>query len=448
MMPLRPFRSGLVLACVALQAAAAQEPVTLSLGGAARLAAERNAGPEAARVRVAQAEARVRQRKSEFLPTVTAAAVDNERTFNSASFGISFNDPVSGKSLFDPNGQVLGPVKTWDLRGTVKQNIYDPGSFAKLKAARATVTAYGADVGTASQQAAAGAAVAYVRALRADAQIAARLADSTLAAELLGIARDQLTVGTGIALDVTRAQSQLSATRSQLIAARAERDRSHIELARAVGLPVGTPITLTDSLMALPTAIAAPAEADALARAGRSRSDLLALGEQATAAGLQLDALHSEILPSVALFADQGSTGKATEHLLPTYTWGIAMSVPIFDGFRHEGRLDEQRAMMRELDVKRRDLAQQTAADVRAALLDLQAAREQLDAATERVGFAEQELSQARDRFRAGVSGNADAITASLALNAARTQVVDARAALQSARVALGRAQGTVTELP
>ncbi|MBI1809681.1 MAG: TolC family protein, partial [Gemmatimonadetes bacterium] len=203
-----------------------------------------------------------------------------------------------------------------------------------------------------------------------------------------------------------------------------------------------------DSLFALPIAVTPPAEADAVARATRTRSDLLAIGDQTTAAERQLDAIRAEVLPALSLFADQGSTGKATQHLLSTYNWGIELSVPVFDGFRRDGRMDEQRAALRELDVRRRDLAQQAAADVRAALLDLDAAREQLAAADERFTLAEQELAQARDRFRAGVSGNADAITASLALNAARAQVVDARAALQAARVSLGRAQGTVTELP
>ena len=85
---------------------------------------------------------------------------------------------------------------------------------------------------------------------------------------------------------------------------------------------------------------------------------------------------------------------------------------------------------------------------MRAALLDLRAANELLVASEERVGLAEQELAQSRDRFRAGVSGNADVITAQLALNAARTQAIDARASLQSARTSLARAQGTITELP
>ena len=62
--------------------------------------------------------------------------------------------------------------------------------------------------------------------------------------------------------------------------------------------------------------------------------------------------------------------------------------------------------------------------------------------------LAEQELAQARDRFRAGVAGNAEVVTASIALNASRAQVIDARAALLGARVSLARAQGTTTDLP
>ena len=55
---------------------------------------------------------------------------------------------------------------------------------------------------------------------------------------------------------------------------------------------------------------------------------------------------------------------------------------------------------------------------------------------------------EARERFRAGVAGDADVITASLDLNGARTLEVDALANYQAARVALALATGSVTELP
>lgn len=441
-----------VIAILALAASAvpatAQQPIVLTLGGAARLAAEKSAAPEAARLRADEAEARVRQSKAAFLPDITGGVFEGEHTFNSASFGINFADPTTGKFLFDPNGQVLGPVRTYDIRGTIAQNIYDPTAFAKLKAARAASAAYGDEAAAQSQGAAAAAAVVYVRVLRADAQVAARVADSTLAEELLGIARDQLTAGTGIALDVTRAQSQLAAIRAQIISARNERDRARLELHRALGLPLSTAVALADSLPGLPTTGDLPNEQEATERALRTRADLRSADAQIAAAQRQIESIKSERLPALSAFIDQGPTSSSTSHLIATYDWGIKLSVPMFDGFRREGRIQEQQAAVQELGVRKRDLTEQAAIDVSGALLDLSSAREELAATEERLRLAEQELVQARDRFRSGVSGNADVITASLSLNAARTQIVDSRAAFQSARVALARAQGTVTDLP
>ena len=422
-------------------------PVTLTLGGAARLAVERTAGPSAARERVAQAEARIRQRRADFLPSISTAALAHENNLNSASFPFSFADPQTGRPFFNPDGQVIGPIKIWDVRGTLKQSVFDPSAFARMSAARAGLTASESEVTATGQMAAASAAMAYVRTARAEAQVTARGADSTLAAELLGIARDQVAAGVGIALDVTRAQAQLSVTRSQLIAARSERDRARLELLRALGLPADTRVVLADSLAARGTA-EAPTEAAAIGQAMRTRADLRMAADQAEAAQRQLDVLRAERLPTLSLIADQGLNGKATNHLLSTFNWGIQLSAPVFDGFRRDGRLDEQRAAMRELDVRRRDLAEQATAEVRSALLDVRAAAELLSASEERLALAEQELAQARDRFRAGVAGNAEVVTASIALNASRAQVIDARAALLGARVSLARAQGTTTDLP
>ncbi len=447
MKPLHILYAALTIALGA-RLALAQEPVVLTLGGAARLAADKSVAPETARLRAAQAEARVRQSKAAFLPDVRGDLLEGERTFNSASFGINFADPTTGQFLFDPNGQILGPVRTYDFRGTITQNIYDPSAFARLKAARASSASFGSEAAAQAQAAAGMAASVYIRVLKADAQLTARIADSTLAEELLGIARDQLTAGVGIALDVTRAQSQLASTRAQLIAARNERNRARLELHRALGLPLIAPITIADSLTGLPAGDALPTAADATDRALRSRADLRSADGKIVAAQQQIESIKSERLPAVSAFLDDGPTSKSLEHLVPTYDWGIRVSVPIFDGFRREGRIEEQKAAVQELAVRKRDLTDQATIDVNGALLDLVSAREELAATEEHLRLADQELAQSRDRFRAGITGNADVITASLSLNAARTQVVDSRAAFQSARVALARAQGIVTELP
>ncbi|MEO7963614.1 MAG: TolC family protein [Gemmatimonadaceae bacterium] len=433
--------AALVSLGAALQLSAqAPAPKPLSLGEAVRLAASQNAGVEVARFRASQADARVRERRADLLPSLSAAAIQSQRTQNTATFGFDFKGPT-GESFFKPEGQVLGPIPTLDLRARLSQSVLDLGANERVRAASAAAEAGDAETATASELAAGNAAVAYLRAVRASAQLSARQADSVLAAELLEIAQDQLRAGVGIALDVTRARSQAAQIRAQLIGARAERDRATVDLARVLSLPVNTPLVLTDSLSGLATDVAGT-ETEAVGRAIGGRPELKSIEAQLTSVTRAENAIRRERFPTVSAFADNGPIARNGRSYINTYTWGLQLTVPIFDGFRREARVQEQEALRREYDVRRRDLEQQVTLDVRAAQLDIGAAREQLAAARERLSLADQELSQARDRFRAGVAGNADVVTASLGLNAARTLVVDAQAGFQSARIALARAQG------
>jgi outer membrane protein TolC len=423
------------------------QTVRLSLGDAARLAAHQSNTVQSAEQRVAEAVARVRQSRAALLPELSANVLQSGRTFNSVTFGITLPTAPGQPPLFNPNGEVLGPVNTLDLRGHVQANIFDYSILARMRTAETAVSAARADISSASEQAAGQAAAAYIRVLRGNAQLDARLADSTLAHELLTIAQSQLEAGVGVALDVTRAQSQLAGVRAQLIAARNERERAQLDLRRALNLTLDAPVELADSLSSVVPDGLALDEAGATARALRDRPDLRAAEEQLRAAQQTVSAIRSERLPSLSVFGDDGVIGKDATRLLPTYTYGIQLSLPVFDGFRREGRIQEQEATARELDVRHRDLEQQAALDVRGALLDLTAARDQVTATRERLRLAEQEVEQARERFRAGVAGNADVVTASITLNAARSQYVDALTALQQARVSVARAEGAVTQL-
>lgn len=451
------YQAAAIAAAVHLTAGAAraQQPVTpplgqptrLSLGDAARLASHQSFSVQSAEQRVAEAEARVRQSRAALLPDVSANVLQSGRTFNSVTFGITLPSAPGQPPLFNPAGEVLGPVNTLDLRGRVQTNIFDYSALARVRTAQTAVGAARADVGSAGDVAAGQAAIAYIRVLRGSAQLNARTADSTLARELLNIAQSQLEAGVGVALDVTRAQSQLAGVRAQLLAARNERDRAELDLRRSLNLTLDAPLELTDSLSsAVPDDLALD-EPTATARALRDRPDLRAAEEQLRAARQNVSAIRSERLPSLSAFGDNGVIGGNANRLLPTYTYGIQLSLPIFDGFRREGRVQEQEAMTRELDVRRRDLEQQASLDVRGALLDLAAAREAVGVSRERLRLAEQEVAQARERFRAGVAGNADVVTASLTLNAARSQYVDVLTALQQSRVSLARAEGAVTQL-
>ncbi|MEO7456091.1 MAG: TolC family protein, partial [Gemmatimonadaceae bacterium] len=218
-------------------AQSADSTVRLTLGEAVRLAAKQNAAVEGAFERVEAARSRVVQRKADLLPNVSGAVAERGSTINSATFPIEFPATPGQPALFDPRGTILGPVNTLDVRARVSQVLYDPAARTRVETARTGVAAASADAASIADQVAGIAANAYLAALRADAVYTARVADSTLASELVGIATDQLRAGTGIALDVTRARSQLASARAQLIVARNERERTRVDLARTLGLP-------------------------------------------------------------------------------------------------------------------------------------------------------------------------------------------------------------------
>lgn len=423
------------------QQTSADSTIRLTLGETVRLAAQQNVAVQSARYRVEEAQARVKQVRADLLPNVTGLATERRTTLNSAAaFPIEL--PIPG---IDPNGSILGPLDVFDARARLNQSLFDAAARGRVQAARTGVQAAGAGVGQSADIAATTAASSYLSVLRADAVYQARLQDSTLAADLLRIAQDQLQAGTGIALDVTRARSQLTGARTQLIVARNDRDRTRIELARTLSLPLVN-LQLMDSLSSLPTNVNATEQA-ALDVAYHNRSDLRALELEAHAARQEASAIQKEALPSVGVQADYGVSQRNGRSYLPTYDLGLAFSVPIFDGFRRQGRAQEQTSAARDLENQARDLREQVEADVRTAVLNLASSAEAVAAARDRLALAEQEVSQARERFQAGVASNADVISASQSLNVARTVLVDALTSYQASRVALARAQGIITNI-
>ena len=428
-----------------LLAQGTQAPVELSLGQAAARAREQSLPYLASVVRAEQVEARINQRRADLLPSVTGFTESNSRTFNSATLGIKFPTVPGQAPFFDPNGEVLGPVPTSDIRARLQANIYDGAALARLRVARSQGAASRTEASQAGAAAATQAAIAYVRVLRAEAVFEARSADSTLAADLLRIARETLRAGTGVALDVTRAESQLVGIRSQLITARVERDKARLELRRSINVDLNQPITLVDPLDGGEVLI--PSEAEALAVAAKLRPEVVVINAQLASAQLSSRAIHAERLPTLSAVADEGIVGKDYSRMLNTWTWALRVSVPVFEGGRRSAREREQSLVERELETRRSDLLAQISVDVRSALLDAASATEAVAASRERLRLAEQEVAQSRDRFTAGVSGNLDVTSALLGLSGARTQLVDALASRQLARISIARSQGSITSL-
>jgi outer membrane protein TolC len=273
---------------------------------------------------------------------VSTSALESGHTLNSATFGFDFPAAPGEKPLLDPAGQIIGPVKTLDVRGQIRVPAIDFAARERVQTARVGVLASQAEAKAAGDQAAAAAAIAYLRVARADALIAARAADSVLADTLLSIARDQPHAGVGVGLDVTRAQSQISGIHAQLISARGEAARSRLELIRAIGAPLDATLTIASPLQRTEIAASIPDEAASITLAMTRRADIKAAARQLDAGRQGSRAIKAEKLPTLSAFADDGAIGKNGSHFLNTYMWGVELSFPIFDGFRRQGKLSDR----------------------------------------------------------------------------------------------------------
>jgi outer membrane protein len=422
----------------------AQTPVRLSFAEAVSRAASTAPVVEIAGLQVSAADARVRQARGALLPSLSLSGAWVNRSFNSKSLGIEF-PTIPGQPPFP---ELIPPFDNYDARVTATQTLFDFSSIARLRAARAQANGTGAERGVVVEGAARAAAVAYLRAVRAAASAAARRADSSIAAELVRLASAQKDAGVSAAIDLTRARTQLAVSEGLLIVAQNQSDRARLDLGRALGLDPTTPIALTDTLSSALAAADVPADRDAaVARGVEARPELRAEIARGVAARRTGWAIAAERFPRLNLEGDFGVNGPTIPRAIATRQIALSVSIPILDGFRREGRLAEQGAIAHVSEVREHDLRQEIAAEVEAALLDLHSVEAQQAIAAERMRLAEDELGQARERFKAGVAGNIEVINAQSSLLQARDADIDARFGAAVARVALASAVGVAQTL-
>ena len=439
-------RKGWILVAVAAAivlagSASAQTPLKLGFGDAVKMATGQATPVQLSGLATDEARARVRQTRSAYLPDVGFGGSWVNRNFNIKSFGIPFSIPGLGT--------VVPAFSAYDARLTLTQTLIDFSSIKRVRASEAQVQSTLAAGDATTEGAAQTAALAYLRAARAQASVAARQADSAIAAEVLSLAQAQLQAGVSGTLDVTRAKTQVAVAAGALIVARNQYDQARIALARALNVdPVKTDISLSDTLSSRLGDASVPTDPDAVvAQALSVRPELKAEQARGDAARAAKSAVNSELLPRVGFEGDFGINGIALDRMYGTRQFAVGVSIPLLDGFRREGRAAEQDAVFQESQVRQHDLRQQIAADVAGALLDLHSAEAQEGIASQQLALAADELSQAEKRFKAGVAGNIEVIDAQASMVKARDAVIDARYGAAAARVALARAAGAARTL-
>ncbi len=416
----------------AQQPAAPKGPITLLQ--AMSLGRQQGVNAAIARLNARAADARAAQRRADLLPNISGRASITRQTLNLDEFGI----PIATG--------ITDPFNIWNLQLRVTQTVFDASVIARLRAGRDTAIAAGLDAQAVGEIAGATAGLAYLRLLSANATVRAREADSAVAADLLNQARKLVQAGVNPAIDVTRSEVSFGAVRTQLEVARNTASRAQLDLIRALDLPSGSQLQLADSLGL--AALNIPRQPDAAASfAGQHRAELAAERLRTSAARRTLSAIRYENLPNLSVNGAYVESGRETGTLAGTYNVQLLLSVPILDGFRRQNRSREQSLRLDIQEIRERDLVNQVETEARQSVLDLSSAEQQVAIAEERVHLAERELSEAQERFRAGVAGSVETTNAQSSLISARDALIQARVNYGTARVGAYRALGVIDQI-
>ena len=433
----------LLLAAPALMGQSLTAPLQLSLKRAVEVAVapEGSAKIQLADEALKQAQARAAEARAALLPDLESSFNYSSQTVNLAGEGLTSAFKFPGFQI----PTLIGPFSVADARATAQQSVFDFSAIRRFQASRVGIAASKSDLEASSEQVAAQVARAYLAAVKGDTDVETAQANVTLSQATLTQAENQKAAGTGTGIEITRAKVQLANDQQRLVAARNARRAAHLQLLRAMGTRLDTDLELTDKLQYVP--MDAVTLETARAQAFKDRPDYQAQQQKETNARLSASATTLERLPTLAASANYGSIGPGLNNAIPTYTYGISVRVPVFDGGRRDARRVESDSEYRAEKVRTTDLKEQIELDVRLALDSLTSAAEEVQVAKDGLELSDSELTQARRRYEGGVANSLEVTDAQTRLERARDNQTDALYNYNLARIDLAQAMGKVRSM-
>jgi outer membrane protein TolC len=437
-------------------AAAAPEPLRISIQDAMNAAIRASLPLTAARATRERAHADVTAARSGYFPqiNVSGSYVDTLRSeyadlFNSSSAGDT-GAPASSTSAAGAMGGLGGlsqlpfaATHAWRAGVDITQPIWDGGrTSSSVALARGSERSSELDELSRRAQAVLDVTDAYY-----GAELAAEVA--TIAEASLGLAEQTLSQtrlglqqGTSPEFDVVRAEVTRDNQRTALLRARAERDLALVRLRRQLGLPFDRSIELTTKLggddigeLARTTAGVAP------------RSERVSIAQARANVVIrraQVGVARANRWPHLSLFTSYGVVDYPTD-LWPDDSWrtnwtvGATLSFPLFTGFRTTAEIAAALADQRAAEALAAEAAQLAAVDERERASDVAVNTAAYAASHHSTELARRAYDIAEVRYRQGVSTYLELVDARISLDQAQINEATAARDLQvaSVRIAL-----------
>jgi NodT family efflux transporter outer membrane factor (OMF) lipoprotein len=393
-----------------------------------------NQNIEAAGARVSAARAARTSSLLELTPAVNAVSSYSRQRVASGTI------PGSASSLRLPEQEVwdAGLRMSWDL-----------DVFGRLRnsaqARGALVSASDEDLADVRVRLAAEVANTYFDLRGAEHRLAVALRNAENQRATLDVTQQRLDAGRGTALDVDRAQAQLSTTLSvipTLEAQVAEAQQRIAVLAGKAPMAGAAEIEAASAPLALPDSVIV-GRADSVAL---RRPDVRSAGQQVDASGAYVRAARADYLPRLAIAGGAGYTSSRFDALgdagTPRYTIGPVLSWPAFDIARIRANTDAARAVQAEAKARYRQTVLESMEEVERSRIRYEKSRARLRHLEDAAAASERAAELARLRFTEGASDFLPVLDAERTMLEAQDRLVVGRTEAASALVAVYRATG------
>jgi outer membrane protein TolC len=413
---------------------------TLSLRDAVDRAVQFNLGAVGLTNAVRQSHGQKKSVRAALLPNLNANISENVQQLNLAANGFRFSSPSPAFQI----PTIVGPFNFFDLRATLSQRVFDLTALNNYRAASEISRSTELSADDAKDVVVLAVGGSYLQVIAAKARVDAARAQLDTANALLTQTSQQHGVGLVSQIDVNRSQVQALTQRQRLVTLTNDLAKQKINLARLVGLPANDKYDISDSV---PFSTAVPVTVDeALKQALDQRSDLKAAEAQVRAAQRARAAARAERLPSFSVSAAYGVIGTNPSQSHGTFSVGATIRVPIWQGGRTEGNIEQAEAALAQRNAEIEDLKSRIESEVRNSYLDLEAARSQVEVSQKNVEVARQNLELTRQRFEAGVSDNLEVVQSQESLASAQLDYINSVLAHNLAKLSLARALGRTGE--
>ena len=426
-------KRGIPLSLALAWTALAQDtaPLKLTLKDAVGLALKQNPQVILANLQVSQSEQDRRLARAGLLPQANGSVSEAVNRINiHAAIGISFPGLPTH----------AGPFDVFQAGVSVNAPVFDLTLWHSYKASKMGIETSRAQETSAREESVMLVVSQYLGCQRAVADVSAAQSRVQLAQAIYDQSADLQKNGVGTGIDTLRANVQLQNEKQRLIVAKTELETSLNGLARLLNIDPHRSVEIADQASFSDTP--ATAVDQTLEKAYSTRPELRALRSEEERAALADRTAADQRLPKVNFSGFWAQQGLTPDTIIPVYQYQGSIIVPIFTGGRIQADRAKAGLAIRQLQQQETELRNRIALEVKNAIAQVESARNEVTVANAGIQLATEEVTQARDRFQAGVANNLEVITAQDELARASDNQIGALYRYNQARASLAYAIG------